>query len=221
MLSVRSLSVAALLVTAAITGCAAPTADEPAKDGLTLTTNTAHLVSGTARRGGVELTFESAADGANKHVVVFAEDGTEILRVSSDGTGTTTSILDSRFVVVVPRGGAPTIKGDGKAVEELKNRPEFALVKDLSAMLTEAGVDPALVDPMVTPKRAPQADEFPNEEGGGGLGSRGCALWMALTCSGFVTGCTGTCALATAGTGLAVCIGACVATTMKACEECL
>lgn len=220
MFSVRSLSVAALLVTAAITGCAARPADEPAQDGLTLTTNTAHLVSGTARRAGVELTFESAVDGAKKNVVIRAKDAMEILRVSSDETGTTTSILDRRFVVVVPREGAPTIEGDATATEELKKRPEFALVNDLSAMLAEAGVDPALMDPMVTPKRASQADEFPNEEGGG-LGKRPCAAWMALTCSGFVTACTGTCALATAGAGLALCIGGCVATTMEACEKCL
>jgi hypothetical protein len=221
MFTVRSLSAATLLVTAAVTGCAAQTADEPGKGGLTLTTNTAHLVAGTARRDGVELTFESAVDGANKHVVVQAKDGIEILRVSSDASGTTTSILDSRFVVVVPREGAPSIKGDPKATEELKARPEYALAKDLSGMLAEAGVDPGLVDPMVAPKRAPQRDYEPSEEYGGGGGRGGCGIWEELGCAAWITTCSGACAVGTAGTGLAVCMGACLATTVAGCEKCL
>ncbi len=222
MINVRSLAFATFLVTSVLGGCAAQPADAPAQDGLTLTTNTANLVSGSVRRDGVGLMFESAADGDKMHVVLQATDGVEILRMTSEGGKTTTSILDARFVIEVPRAGAPVINGDPKVVDELKARPDFALAQDLSKLLAEAGVDPALTDPMVGPKRAPLTAEVPSDEGGSGGGARaGCGLLQKIGCAAFITTCSGTCAVATAGTGLAVCIAACVASTVAGCERCL
>lgn len=222
MISLRSIALATFVVSGLLGGCAAQPADAPAQDGLTLTTNTPKLVSGTLRRDGVGLIFESAAEGENKHVVIQALDGVEILRVSTAGAKKTTSILDGRFVIEVPREGAPTITGDPKAVDEMKARPDFVLAQDLSKMLADAGVDQNLIDPMVGPKRAPLQPEQPGEEGGGGpVHGGGCSTLKEIGCAAWIAGCSGSCAAATAGTLLAECVVACVATTVAGCSSCL
>jgi len=224
MITIRSFLPTLALVATVFTGCAAETAPAvESVEGLSLTSNTAELVSGEFRRHDTRIVFESAKVTSGSYVRVAALDGTELLRITSDEVKTTTSIMDRKLVVTVAREGSstpPSVEGDVTAAEALKARPEFALVTELSKALEEAGVSSSLIEPVVGTKRINQ-DEVPEQESGGVPKKSGCSTWEKIGCAAWITTCSAGCAVGTAGTALPLCIAACVATTAAGCLKCL
>lgn len=232
MKTLRSLVPALVLATSVFAGCAAETAapTETTQDGLTLSVNTSDRVVGELRGHGATILFESVKSGEASHVTVTSSDGTELIRLESDVEKTTTSILDRRLVVVAPREGSAvtqSVTGDVQAAEQIKARPDFELVKELSTALAAAGVSDDLSAPLAGEKRINQVDpdRAPLPEGttggGGGGGGKKCSTWEKIGCVAWITTCSGACAAATGGVTLAECIAACVATTAAGCLKCL
>jgi len=225
-------TVAFVLAASCLAGCAAesvPTdeAGTEVAEGLSLDSPSKDRVSGTYRRGSIGLVFESAKVGVASSVTLTALDGTELVRIVSDETSHVSYLMNKKLVVALPREGSDAsvrLEGDASAADDLKARPEFALVPEMQRALADAGVAPDLLDSFVSPMRikldGPDPPPPATVPSGGGSG-RGCSTLEKIGCAAWIATCSASCSVATAGTALPVCLAACVATTAAGCLKCL
>jgi hypothetical protein len=135
---------AALLVAALVLsgGCNHESEENAKDEALTLDSQTSNLVAGSYRRGKVTLRVSSETTFGRGRLQLTRGDGGELITVSNDGPEVTMSVM-GRLTAghdATQSATAMVAKGDQDAFRALIKTPELALLPQLSAALTRAGV---------------------------------------------------------------------------------